>query len=62
MQDGADILFRMPLKETIEMYSYFIFEADKLEIAYIDLVRYADMLDPVIDSMQSFRFYDAARS
>ncbi|KAE9400767.1 FMN-linked oxidoreductase [Gymnopus androsaceus JB14] len=39
----------MPLEETIETYSYFISEADKLEIAYIDLVRYADMLDPVID-------------
>ncbi|KAE9400819.1 FMN-linked oxidoreductase [Gymnopus androsaceus JB14] len=39
----------MPLEETIETYSYFISRADKLGIAYIDLVRYVDMLDPVID-------------
>ncbi|KAE9396069.1 FMN-linked oxidoreductase [Gymnopus androsaceus JB14] len=39
----------MPLEETIETYSYFISEADKLGIAYIELVRYVDMLDPVID-------------
>ncbi|KIK59821.1 hypothetical protein GYMLUDRAFT_44285 [Collybiopsis luxurians FD-317 M1] len=39
----------MPLEETIETYSYFISEADKLGIAYISLVRYLDMFDPVID-------------
>ena len=37
----------MPLEETIETYSYFIFKADKLGIAYISFVRYPDILNPV---------------
>ncbi|KIK59288.1 hypothetical protein GYMLUDRAFT_245363 [Collybiopsis luxurians FD-317 M1] len=37
----------MPLEETIETFSYFITEADKLGIAYITLVRYLDAFDPV---------------
>ncbi|KAJ3980732.1 hypothetical protein F5890DRAFT_1419027 [Lentinula detonsa] len=39
----------MPLEETIETFTHFITEADKLGIAYIDLVRYVDQLDPVFD-------------
>lgn len=39
----------MSLEETIETYSYFIREADKLGIVYVDLVRYVDMFDPVFD-------------
>ncbi|KAE9390771.1 flavo protein NADH-dependent oxidoreductase [Gymnopus androsaceus JB14] len=39
----------MPLDETLETYSYFISEADKLGIVYIDLVRYSDALDPILD-------------
>jgi len=52
---------RMPLEETIETYSYFISEADKLGIAFIELVRYVDMLDPVFDGMRSFFLYNAAQ-
>jgi len=39
----------MPLEETIETFSYFITEADKLKLAYITLLRYQPHLDPVID-------------
>ncbi|KIK65905.1 hypothetical protein GYMLUDRAFT_193181 [Collybiopsis luxurians FD-317 M1] len=39
----------MPLEETIETFSYFISEADKLGIAYISLVCYLDMFDLVIN-------------
>ncbi|KIK54938.1 hypothetical protein GYMLUDRAFT_176401 [Collybiopsis luxurians FD-317 M1] len=39
----------MPLQETIETYTYFIAEADKLGLAYIVLQRYLDFFDPVID-------------
>ncbi|KAK7447375.1 hypothetical protein VKT23_014085 [Stygiomarasmius scandens] len=35
----------MPLSETIETYSYFISEADKLGIVYINLVRYIPHTD-----------------
>ena len=30
----------MPLQETLDTYSYFITEADKLNLAYFTLVRY----------------------
>ena len=30
----------MPLPETVETYNYFITEAEKLDLAYIVLVRY----------------------
>ena len=30
----------MPLPETVETYKYFITEAEKLDLAYITLVRY----------------------
>ncbi|KIY69208.1 FMN-linked oxidoreductase [Cylindrobasidium torrendii FP15055 ss-10] len=39
----------MPLEETLETYSYFITEADKLRLAFIELVRYTEFGDPVID-------------
>ncbi|KIK54934.1 hypothetical protein GYMLUDRAFT_48316 [Collybiopsis luxurians FD-317 M1] len=39
----------MPLEETIETFSYFISEADKLGIAYFDLVRYVEAMDAVIE-------------
>jgi hypothetical protein len=39
----------MPLAETIDTYTYFITEADKLKLAYIALVRYLDHLDVVYD-------------
>lgn len=40
---------RMPLEETIATFTHFITEADKLGIVYVDLMRYSEMLDPVID-------------
>ena len=39
----------MPLPETVETYKYFITEAEKLDIAYITLVRYARASDVEID-------------
>ena len=46
-------IFRMPLDETLETFSYFISEADKLGIAYVTLLRYVETSDPVIDGKQS---------
>ncbi|PBL03820.1 FMN-linked oxidoreductase [Armillaria gallica] len=40
---------RMPLEETLQTFSYFSSEVDKLKIAYVTLVRYAEFLDPIID-------------
>ncbi|KAG7447609.1 uncharacterized protein BT62DRAFT_1004366 [Guyanagaster necrorhizus] len=40
----------MPLKETFDTFTYFISELDKLKIAYVALVQWAEFLDPVIDS------------
>lgn len=34
----------MPLQETVETYSYFISEADKLNVSYITLARYVPYL------------------
>ncbi|KAJ6569576.1 flavoprotein NADH-dependent oxidoreductase [Mycena capillaripes] len=39
----------MPLKETIETFSYFIAEADKLRPSYIILARYLPILDFEVD-------------
>ena len=39
----------MPIKDTLETFGYFIKEADKLEIAYIILVRYDASQAPVFD-------------
>ncbi|KIY69215.1 FMN-linked oxidoreductase [Cylindrobasidium torrendii FP15055 ss-10] len=39
----------MPLEETLETFSYFITEADKLKLAYIVLARYGEAIDPVFD-------------
>ncbi|KAJ7034598.1 hypothetical protein C8F04DRAFT_568171 [Mycena alexandri] len=39
----------MPLQETIDTFSYFIAEADKLKLSYITLFRYNPRLDPIID-------------
>lgn len=35
----------MPLQETIDTFSYFLTEADKLNLAYITLTRYSPYLD-----------------
>ena len=39
----------MPLPETVETYKYFITEAEKLDLAYIVLVRYSPSADVEID-------------
>ncbi|KAF9009984.1 hypothetical protein BDQ17DRAFT_1406198 [Cyathus striatus] len=39
----------MPLRDTIDTYSYFIKEADKLGLSYIELLRYTEVFDPIID-------------
>ncbi|KAJ7239021.1 FMN-linked oxidoreductase [Mycena haematopus] len=39
----------MPLDETIETYTYFITEADKLGLSYICLARFVPYLDIIID-------------
>ncbi|KAJ3756820.1 hypothetical protein EV360DRAFT_71668 [Lentinula raphanica] len=52
----------MPLEETLETFSYFISEADKLGIAYIDLMRYAEVLDPVFDGKKRATKHDVVAS
>ena len=39
----------MPIPDTVETYKYFITEAEKLDLAYITLMRYSAALDPEID-------------
>ncbi|PBK66976.1 FMN-linked oxidoreductase [Armillaria solidipes] len=39
----------MPLKETIDTFTYFINELDKLKIAYVTLVRWTEYFDAIID-------------
>jgi len=39
----------MPLQETLDTFTYFISEADKLGLSYIVLLRYVESLDPVFD-------------
>ena len=41
--------YSMPLPETVETYKYFITEAEKIDLAYIVLVRYAHAFDLEID-------------
>jgi len=39
----------MPLQETIDTFSHFISEADKLGLSYFCLMRYSPMLDVEFD-------------
>jgi hypothetical protein len=49
----------MPLEDTLETFSYFITEADKLGLAYITLLRYIEFFDLLIDgAYHSFLEYD----
>lgn len=41
----------MPLQETLDTFSYFISEADRLKLAYIALVRYTAGMDPEFDGV-----------
>lgn len=43
----------MPLEENIATYSHFISEADKMKLAYICLMRYSEMMDPIVDGMSA---------
>ena len=45
----------MPLQETLDTYSYFITEADKLNLAYFTLVRYHPSQDGEYDGTYSRR-------
>ncbi|KAK7441035.1 hypothetical protein VKT23_016817 [Stygiomarasmius scandens] len=42
----------MPLDETIATFNYFLSEADKFGLAYINLIRYIELTDPVIDGLK----------
>lgn len=48
----------MPLQETIETYSYFITEADKLNLAYFALVRYHPAFDVEYDGVHRATKHD----
>ncbi|KAF8921204.1 hypothetical protein CPB85DRAFT_1269818 [Mucidula mucida] len=39
----------MPLQDTLDTFSYFISEADKLKLAYITLCRHSPLFDPPVD-------------
>jgi hypothetical protein len=39
----------MPLQETLDTFSYFISEADKLNLSFIELVRYSKNFDVEFD-------------
>ena len=41
----------MPLDETLDTYSYYFSELDKLGLAYITLVRYTPVMDAVYDGV-----------
>ena len=45
----------MPLQETLDTYSYFITEADKLNLAYFTLVRYHPSQDGEYDGTYFLR-------
>ncbi|KAJ6572309.1 hypothetical protein B0H19DRAFT_1023922 [Mycena capillaripes] len=41
----------MPLEDTVETFSYFVSEADKLKLSYITLYRYIPRFAPTIDEL-----------
>ena len=49
-------VYRMPLQETLDTFSYFITEADKLNLAYITLLRYHPFLDAEINGTTAWIF------
>ncbi|KAF5346008.1 hypothetical protein D9758_013870 [Tetrapyrgos nigripes] len=52
----------MPLKDTLETYSYFVSEADKLGLAYMVFIRDIDFFDPVIDGQKRGTPHDMVSS
>ncbi|KAH9478473.1 NADP-dependent oxidoreductase lnbE [Psilocybe cubensis] len=59
---GGDNDMGMPLQETLDTYSYFISEADKLGISYICLVRYQDAYDVQYDGISRSTRHDVLES
>ncbi|KAF4611021.1 hypothetical protein D9613_006475 [Agrocybe pediades] len=52
----------MPLQETLDTFSHFISEADKLELSYICLLRYYPMLDVEFDGKKRATQHDVLTS
>jgi len=52
----------MPLQETLDTYSYFITEADKLNLAYFTLVRYTPAFDAEYDGVRRGTNHDILES
>ncbi|KAF8958011.1 flavoprotein NADH-dependent oxidoreductase [Flammula alnicola] len=52
----------MPLQDTLDTYSYFITEADKLNLSYIVLVRYSKAFDSEYDGVPRSTKHDVLES
>lgn len=52
----------MPLQETLDTYTYFVSEADKLGLAYITLVRYVAATDVEYDGKKRATVHDVLES
>ncbi|KAF9483542.1 flavoprotein NADH-dependent oxidoreductase [Pholiota conissans] len=52
----------MPLQETLDTFSYFISEADKLSLSFIELVRYSAKFDVEYDGVQRATKHDVLES
>ena len=52
----------MPLAETVETYKYFIMEAEKLDLAYIVLVRYSRAGDVEFDGRCLSNYFATMRA
>ncbi|KAK7049824.1 hypothetical protein VNI00_005254 [Paramarasmius palmivorus] len=52
----------MSLEDTLETFRYFVTEADKLKLAYINLVRYVELMDPTIDGKKRAIPHDIVES
>ncbi|KAF9457744.1 hypothetical protein BDZ94DRAFT_1301697 [Collybia nuda] len=52
----------MPLKETLDTFNYFIKESDKLNLSYIELVRYMVAMDAEYDGKKRATIHDMLES
>ncbi|KIL64842.1 hypothetical protein M378DRAFT_11190 [Amanita muscaria Koide BX008] len=52
----------MPLQDSLDTFSYFITEADKLGLSYILFLRYTESFDPVIDGKRRATKHDVLAS
>ncbi|KAJ7651935.1 flavoprotein NADH-dependent oxidoreductase [Mycena polygramma] len=48
----------MPLKKTIDTFGYFLHEADKLGLAYVNLMRYSELYNPEYDGKKQAPRHD----